>query len=403
MIGRRFEPHVLAELLAPEDSRHITSSLLALTRAGLVRPAPAAAGEDRYRFGHGLVRDAAYARIPKSVRASMHETLARRLLEGRTGSPGAEDLAGHHLEQASRALADLGGSDDRARRPRRGRRCCSRAPGGARRPGTTFRRRLHCSSAQTSSSRTPARPEAGSAMHSAAASGRSGRTTVPSRSSTPQSTTRCVPGTCAPSGSARLDRAAFRLVLGTHDELRAVAERAVGTLSSMDDDAALALAWRRMAFADRREGRYGASVAPSARALEHARAAGDWYEETRAIDSLCTGLLYGPSCRRGRGAMPRGARGSDGPAGDPGQRLGIAGRAGGDARPLRRGARGPTPGRVRSTKSSGSGCRSQGSRRSARSSSCSRVIRQPPRPRHTAGWKCSRGPASRGRDRAARR
>ena len=48
----------------------------------------------------------------------------------------------------------------------------------------------------------------------------------------------------------------------------------------MDDDAALALAWRRMAFADRREGRYGASVAPSARALEHARAAGDWYEET---------------------------------------------------------------------------------------------------------------------------
>ena len=94
---------------------------------------------------------------------------------------------------------------------------------------------------------------------------------------------------------ARVDRAAFRLVLGTGDELRDVAERAIAIFGELHDDAALALAWRRMAFVERREGRYGASVEPSARAVEFARVAGDAYEESRAIDSLCTGLLYGPA------------------------------------------------------------------------------------------------------------
>ena len=94
---------------------------------------------------------------------------------------------------------------------------------------------------------------------------------------------------------ARLDRAAFRVVLGIDDELRGVAGRAIEIFNAMHDDAALALAWRRMAFAERREGRYGASVEPSEQAVAHARAAADVYEETRAIDSLCTGLLYGPT------------------------------------------------------------------------------------------------------------
>jgi class 3 adenylate cyclase/tetratricopeptide (TPR) repeat protein len=295
VIGRRFEPHVLAELLAPEDSRHITSSLLALTRAGLVRPAPAAAGEDRYRFGHGLVRDAAYARIPKSVRASMHETLARRLLEGRTGSPGAEDLAGHHLEQASRALADLGGSDDRARRlgeeaavllASAGRRAAARDDIPA---AIALLERADELLTDTSATRGGIRHALGRGLWEIGENDRA----LTLLDAAIDDAMRA--GDVRSEWLARLDRAAFRLVLGTHDELRAVAERAVETLSSMDDDAALALAWRRMAFADRREGRYGASVAPSARALEHARAAGDWYEETRAIDSLCTGLLYGPT------------------------------------------------------------------------------------------------------------
>ena len=115
VIGRRFDLRALVELARPEDSLHAISSLVALTRAGLVRPAPGPAGEDRYRFAHGLVRDAAYARIPKTQRAHLHEALARRLLADATRTPAADDLAGHHLEQACRALRALGRDAERAR------------------------------------------------------------------------------------------------------------------------------------------------------------------------------------------------------------------------------------------------------------------------------------------------
>ena len=111
VVGRRFETQVLIELLDPETRSVVTSALLALTRAGLVRPAPGPTGRDRYRFAHGLVRDAAYARIPKTTRAELHETLARRLLRDEHRGPNADDLAGHHLEQASHALRELGRSD----------------------------------------------------------------------------------------------------------------------------------------------------------------------------------------------------------------------------------------------------------------------------------------------------
>src|SRR6187397_1528352 len=92
VIGRRFDLRALVELVRPEDSLHAISSLVSLTRAGLVRPAPGPAGEDRYRFAHGLVRDAAYARIPKTQRADLHEALARRLLADPTRTPAADDL-----------------------------------------------------------------------------------------------------------------------------------------------------------------------------------------------------------------------------------------------------------------------------------------------------------------------
>ncbi len=160
---------------------------------------------------------------------------------------------------------------------------------------------------------------------------------------------------------ARVDRAAFRLVLGTGDELRDVAERAIEIFAELHDDSALALAWRRMAFVERREGRYGASVEPSARAVEFARVAGDAFEESRAIDSLCTGLLYGPApAAEARRPLPRAPLGRRRPAGHPGEHPRVAGRARGDARPLRGGALMPTAGRVRSTRSSVCACRSPG-------------------------------------------
>ena len=138
VIGRRFDLRALVELVRPDDSLDAISSLVALTRAGLVRPAPGPAGEDRYAFAHGLVRDAAYARIPKTQRADLHEALARRLLADTARTPAADDLAGHHLEQACRALRAAGPGRRARARARRGGRSPARDRGS---PGGGARRR----------------------------------------------------------------------------------------------------------------------------------------------------------------------------------------------------------------------------------------------------------------------
>src|SRR5262249_19897599 len=65
-----------------------------------------------FRFHHVLVRDVAYASLPKTERAGLHERLADWLDErGET-----DELVGYHLEQAYRLRTELGHIDGRARR-----------------------------------------------------------------------------------------------------------------------------------------------------------------------------------------------------------------------------------------------------------------------------------------------
>ena len=340
VIGRRFELRTLVEVARPDDGRQAISSLVALTRAGLVRPAPGPAGEDRYRFAHGLVRDAAYARIPKAQRADLHEALARRLLADPARAPAADDLAGHHLEQACRALRELGAGAERARElgeeaatllEHAGRRAAARDDLPA---AIALLERAAELLADGSSRRGEVRRELGRGLWEIGEHARSLETLDLA----------IVDAVRAGDGRAewlaRVDRAAFRLVLGTDDELREVAERAIEIFTGLRDDAALALAWRRMAFVERRDGHYGASVEPSSRAVDFARVANDAYEESRAIDSLCTGLLYGPTPAEEAAERCRALLADA----DAGKRPRVAGGAGGDARPLRRGEGGIRPG-----------------------------------------------------------
>ena len=273
VIGRRFDLRALVELARQEESgSHLLA--LALTRAGLVRPAPGPAGEDRYRFAHGLVRDAAYARIPKTQRADLHELLARRLLAEPGRTPAADDLAGHHLEQACRALRELGrdaprvrglGEEAAALLETAGRRAAARddlpaAIALLERAGDPHRR-------QPAPRRGP--PRAGSRprgdRRERAEPGHAGPR---DRGCDARRRPACGMARGAPRPGE-----AFRLVLGTGDELRDVAERAIAIFGELHDDAALALSWRRMAFVERREGHYGVS-ARAVRARRRVRARG---------------------------------------------------------------------------------------------------------------------------------
>ena len=72
--------------------------------------------DDMLRFRHLLLRDAAYAGLPKALRAELHERFAG-WLEAAAGERLREhpELLAHHLERAYRLLAELGPVDERGR------------------------------------------------------------------------------------------------------------------------------------------------------------------------------------------------------------------------------------------------------------------------------------------------
>jgi DNA-binding SARP family transcriptional activator len=102
VVGREFSFGAVATLTGGEVARN----LAALSRAGFIHPAPAAAlGDDGYTFHHVLLRDAAYSSLTKADRAGLHERVAAWL--DRDG-PGDDALVGYHLEQAVRYRRELG-------------------------------------------------------------------------------------------------------------------------------------------------------------------------------------------------------------------------------------------------------------------------------------------------------
>ena len=95
------------QALALEESQ-ITPRLASLVRKGLIRPdKPQLVGEDGFRFRHLLIRDAAYAGVPKATRADLHQRFAAWLESRGTDVVELDELLGYHLEQAYHYQVDL--------------------------------------------------------------------------------------------------------------------------------------------------------------------------------------------------------------------------------------------------------------------------------------------------------
>ena len=114
--GRLFHRGAVEELLSSPGADGLGGVLLALTRKELLRPDRALfEGDDAFRFNHVLIRDVAYASLPKELRATLHARLAS-WLEGHAGAhlTGQEEIVGYHLEQAYLNRAELGRIDAEA-------------------------------------------------------------------------------------------------------------------------------------------------------------------------------------------------------------------------------------------------------------------------------------------------
>lgn len=105
VVGKEFWRSALLELSAPDTE--VSVLLQRLVRKRLIRPERSSfpGEEDAFRFGHILIREAAYAGIPKARRAELHERFAAWLEA--SASP-YEEIIGYHLERAYRYREGLG-------------------------------------------------------------------------------------------------------------------------------------------------------------------------------------------------------------------------------------------------------------------------------------------------------
>ena len=102
VIGQEFSKEALAAIEPGED---FDARFERVAAKQLVVPA--------WTFGHPLIRDVAYASLPKAERADLHERYAR-VVERSAVELDADETVGHHLYTAVRARLDLDPVDERA-------------------------------------------------------------------------------------------------------------------------------------------------------------------------------------------------------------------------------------------------------------------------------------------------
>ena len=109
VMGNVFYAGALVELMDPPPADVAREELTRLLQRDLVRTATSdLEAEEGYRFLHVLVREAAYAALPKAVRAHLHERFAHWLVPRADRAQGdADEFVGYHLEQAFRLRREL--------------------------------------------------------------------------------------------------------------------------------------------------------------------------------------------------------------------------------------------------------------------------------------------------------
>jgi class 3 adenylate cyclase/tetratricopeptide (TPR) repeat protein len=300
VVGTRFWPSAVADLVPAEFRETTPSLLLLLVRKELIGPdRPIVAGEDGYRFRHVLIRDAAYRAIAKELRGDLHERFANliettasgRLLE-------VEEILGYHLEQAFQYRAELASVDDETAQ------LAARAAQHLAAAGRRALARGDVSAAANLLSRTAALvppnaperiellPALGGALLLAGDLERAEGVLVEAIAA----------GTAAGDRRvelhARLEQVFLRALTKPEvgvQHLQQVADDAIPELEALGDDLGLAKAWRRIADVHWMRSRWREQERALERALRHAEQAGDAREVGGIRMRLAMALYWGPT------------------------------------------------------------------------------------------------------------
>jgi tetratricopeptide (TPR) repeat protein len=295
VMGREFWRRAIVDLTPPAERAHAGSHLHALVRRNLIRPDPGSGSEDGFRFSHVLVRDAAYAAVPKELRADLHERFAD-WIEANAGRwmSEVEEIVGYHLEQAYRYREQLGPVDERGRSVaaraaellgRAGRRAFARQDMPA---AANLLDRAVALATETEPARMELLRELSGAFWSTGEVARA------------EALLDALLEAASVAGDRRMELYGIldRLDRQQHtapSELLAQAQEALPVFEAAGDDAGLARAWRRIGSAHHMRLHYADAEVAAGRAVAYAEAAGDYPEYARSVDLVCIALLYGPS------------------------------------------------------------------------------------------------------------
>ena len=300
VVGKRFWEGPVA-YLSPESSRStVGTEIQSLMRKGLiVSDRPIVPGEEGYRFGHLLIRDAAYAGISKKERADLHERFARwieetsgdRLIE-------VEEILGYHLEQAFRYVSQLYPADERRRQlatraaerlGAAGRRALGRGDASA---ATNLLGRAASVLPADAPGRAQLLGELGAALILAGEFGEADSVLTEAIEASGAAQDRRL------ELHALLERGFLRALTDPEQgvqELRRVTERAIPELEALGDDVGLAKAWRRIGDMHWMTNQWNELERALERSRDHAERAGDLREAAGALMRVPMSLYYGPT------------------------------------------------------------------------------------------------------------
>jgi predicted ATPase/class 3 adenylate cyclase len=305
VIGQVF-PQPAVEELAPDAVRpHVPAYLVDLARKQFVRPDLSAIDEERFRFNHVLIREAAYNGLLKRARATLHERFvewADRVNRERGREAEYEEILGYHLEQAYHYLDELGPLDDHgrelgvgaaARLSSAGRRAFGRGDMPA---AANLFRRAAALLPEDDSRRLELLPDLAEALVFTGEYGDAATTLDEAI----ESSARLAEPTVE--ARAKLVRLGVRLHTGETEnwsaEVAHETEWAISVFEPLDDRAGLAKAWQLRGYAHGIACHFGQTAAAFSRALEHARLAGDAKQEARCATQYALALVHGPTPAR---------------------------------------------------------------------------------------------------------
>jgi class 3 adenylate cyclase/tetratricopeptide (TPR) repeat protein len=290
VIGREFPLRAVVDLMPADERTSVAAHLFSLVRKEFIRP-HAVAEDDRFRFRHALIRDAAYDAMPKALRADLHERHAAWL-----EAAGHRDfIVGYHLEQTVNLRRELGLHDEPTAR------LAARAGGLLGDAGNRAFRRSDMPAARNLLGR--ARALLPGADRRQLELGRDLASAQWSLGEVDQADAllRDVVDAAAAAGErglewyARLDRAQRDNRGGgiTGDEFLQVANSAIAVFEELGERPGIARARRAVAIAALRQGSYGRAVEEIERAIDSEP--GDKNAHARNADVLATALLFGPT------------------------------------------------------------------------------------------------------------